>query len=279
MSFRNSPFNPNSGVATTSSLGSTGDPPVPTGDPPIGTGGRVRTFPGGWFHGQAPLRSLGPVSQRDGQAARATHPISEFGFSAQTARDALGLTTALLTIFALCGNATAAFYLNCAGCHMEPQNGMAIVNFQATTNLGHGLRKIFQVSPGQTAVIQFNVTNNYAGNYALSLNHLDARGVRNRNHHLSYTADPNWSSHFPGTATNFFMAGCATKSPNLWTFNLVVQTNTPADFYPVNSQLGGYYSTNLWSQQETFYVQVVAAAPPVPVNQAPHGSGNESVKP
>ena len=30
----------------------------------------------------------------------------------------------------------------------------------------------------------------------------------------------------------------------------------------------------MWSQQESFYVQVVAAAPPMPVLQAPQRSGN-----
>ena len=72
----------------------------------------------------------------------------------------------------------------------------------------------------------------------------------------------------------FFMAGCANNSPKLWTFNLVVKTNTPADFYTVNSQLAGYYSSTMWSQQESFYVQVVAAAPPAPVLEAPRRSGN-----
>ena len=92
--------------------------------------------------------------------------------------------------------------------------------------------------------------------------------------HLAYTADPGWTHYFPGTTTNFFMAGCATNSPDLWTFNLVVKTNTPADFYMVNSQMAGYYASTMWSQQESFYVQVVAAAPPVPVLQAPQRSGN-----
>ena len=35
-----------------------------------------------------------------------------------------------------------------------------------------------QGQPGQTAVIQFNVTNNYGGSYALNLNNLDAGGVQ-----------------------------------------------------------------------------------------------------
>ena len=193
---------------------------------------------------------------------------------AQTARDTLAFTTALVAMFALCGSATAAFYINCAGCHTVPQSGMAIVNFQTTTNLGNGLRKVFKVSPGQTAVIQLRVTNSYGGNYALNINNLDAGGINNSSDHLAYTADPAWTHYFPGTTTNFFMAGCATNSPNLWTFNLVVKTNTPADFYTVNSQMAGYYSSTMWSQQESFYVQVVAAAPPVPVLQAPQRSGN-----
>ena len=194
--------------------------------------------------------------------------------SAQTARDILAVTMALMAMFALCGSATAAFYINCAGCHTVPQNGMAIVNFQTTTNLGSGLRKVFKVSPGQTAVIQLSVTNNYGGSYALNINNLDAGGVNNSSDHLAYTADPAWTHYFPGTTTNFFMAGCANSSPNLWTFNLVVKTNTPADFYTINSQMAGYYASTMWSQQESFYVQVVAAAPPVPVLQAPQRSGN-----
>ena len=179
-----------------------------------------------------------------------------------------------MATFALCGSATAAFYINCAGCHTVSQNGMAIVNFQTTTNLGSGPRKVFKVSPGQTAIIQLNVTNSYGGSYALNINNLDAGGVNKTNDHLSYTADPAWTHYFPGTTTNFFMAGCATNSPDLWTFNLVVKTNTTADFYTVNSQMAGYYSSTMWSQQESFYVQVVAAAAPLPVLQTPQRSGN-----
>jgi hypothetical protein len=194
--------------------------------------------------------------------------------SAQTIRDALAITMVLVAMFGLCGSATAAFYINCAGCHGTPQNGMAIVNYQTTTNLGNGLRKVFQVKPGQTAVIQLNVTNNYGGSYALNLNDFDAGGVNNGSDHLAFTADPAWTHYFPGTTTNFYMAGCATTSPDRWTFNLVVKTNTPADFYTINSQMAGAYASTMWSQQESFYVQVVAAAPLVPVLQAPQRSGN-----
>jgi len=194
--------------------------------------------------------------------------------STKAGRRGLAVTTALMVVLASCGSASAAFYINCRGCHTVPQNGMAIVNFQTTTNLGNGVRKVFKVSPGQTAVIQLNATNNYGGNYALNINNLDAGGVSNSSNHLAYTADPAWTHYFPGTTTNFFMAGCATKSPDLWTFNLVVKTNTPVDFYTVNSQMAGYYPSTRWSQQESFYVQVVVASPPVPVLQAPQRSGS-----
>ena len=65
------------------------------------------------------------------------------------------------------------------------------------------------------------------------------------------------------------MVGCATTSPDVWTFNLVVKTNTPADFYTVHTQMAGYDSAStMWSQQESFYVQVVAAAPNLCVSEA-----------
>ncbi|HXR08770.1 MAG TPA: hypothetical protein VN765_15640 [Candidatus Acidoferrum sp.] len=188
--------------------------------------------------------------------------------SVQPVRDAVAVTVALLAMFAWCGSATGAFYLNCAGCHTTPQTGMAIANYQTTTNLGNGLLRVFQVNPGQTAVIQWMVTNGYGGDYGLNINNLDAAGVNNSSNHMAYTADPAWSSYFPGTTTNFFMVGCSTTCPHVWTFNLVVKTNTPTDFYLVHTQMAGYDSASaMWSQQESFYVQVVAAAPKLSISK------------
>ena len=134
---------------------------------------------------------------------------------ARAVRDAVAVATALMAMGALCGNASAAFYIDCAGCHTVPQNGMAIANYQATADLGKGPLKVFQVNPGQTAVIQLKVTNSYGGEYGLNINSLDAPGVGNSSNHMACAADPAWSSYFPGTATNFFMVGCATASPDL----------------------------------------------------------------
>ena len=114
------------------------------------------------------------------------------------------------------------------------------------------------------------MTNRYGGSYALNINDLGAGGVNNHSDHMTCTSDPMWSDYFAGSATNFFMVGPTTTSPYLWTFNLVVKTNTPADFYKIQSQMAGYDSaSHMWSQQEPFYVQVLAAAPPAPTLVAP----------
>jgi hypothetical protein len=200
--------------------------------------------------------------------------MANMPFRDRTARDILIVTGALSAMFALGGSASAAFLINCKQCHTVPQNGMVIINFQTTTNVGAGLYKVFQVSPGQTAVIELSVTNGHGGNYGLNINNLGAGGVNSSSDHMDCTADPTWTSYFPGTTTNFFMAGPASTSPNLWTFNLVVKTNTPADFYTINSQMAGYdAASEMWSQQESFYVQVVAAAPLAPTILAPQWSG------
>jgi len=195
-------------------------------------------------------------------------------FRHRTARVTLVVTAAFGALFALDGIARAAFLINCQQCHTVPQNGMVIVNFQTTTNLGAGLYKVFQVSPGQTAVIQLSVTNGHGGAYGLNINNLGAGGVNHSTDHLICTPDPAWTSYFPGTSTNFFMAGPASASPNFWTFNLAVKTNTPADFYTINSQMAGYdAASEMWSQQEFFYVQVMAATPLAPTLSAPQKSG------
>src|SRR5271165_2649974 len=127
----------------------------------------------------------------------------------RTFRRTLFATATLGAMFALSGSVNADFLINCQECHTVPKNGMVIVNFQATTNLGAGAYQVFQVSPGQTAVIQLSVTNAYGGDYGLNINNLAAGGVNNGSNHMDCTPDPAWTSYFPGTPTNFFMAGPA----------------------------------------------------------------------
>ena len=188
---------------------------------------------------------------------------------------ALEAAAAALGTLALAGRALGGFYVDCAICHQVPQNGMTLVNFQTVTNLGAGARKVFQVTAGQTAVIQLSVTNGYGGNYGLNVNNLGAGGVNDSSDHLACVPDPTWASYFPGTSTNFYLAGCSSTSPEVWTFNLAVKTNTPADFYALNTQMAGYdAASQMWSQQETFYVQVVSPLPPAPAMVAPGRAGS-----
>jgi hypothetical protein len=184
---------------------------------------------------------------------------------------------AIVAPLALCcalnAGATPDRGANCAACHTDAfKNGMALANFQGTTNLGAGLLKVFQVRPGSTAAIQLNVTNGYGGNYGLTINNLGSGGFSNAAHHLVFTPDPTWTSRSSGT---YFTVGPTGISPDLWTFNLLVQTNTPLDFYTVQAQMAGFDSgALLWSQQESFYVQVMAATAPRPLIVAPHRVGS-----
>lgn len=201
-------------------------------------------------------------------ASRAFPVMTTKLFSTRHAREIVAITMAVMAILGLSGRAAGAFYVNCEGCHTTSKAGMSIVNYQTVTNLGKGALKVFQTKPGQTTVIQLSVTNGYGGEYGLNINSLGAGGVVNNSDHMAYKADPTWSPYFPGTTTNFFMLGCMTASPELWTFKLIVETNTPADFYLVQTQMAGYDSaSSMWSQQESFYVQVVAATPKLSVIQ------------
>lgn len=161
---------------------------------------------------------------------------------------------------------------NCNGCHSAQADGMALLNYSYMTNIGAGSRKLFLVSPGQTAVIRLNVTNNWGGNYGLTINNLTGAGVYSAADHLGFTADPTWTSRSSGT---YFTEGPIATSPNLWTFNLAVQASTPADIYSVQTQMAGKdIDLTRWSQVENFYVQVASASAPRPTIVAPQRSGN-----
>jgi hypothetical protein len=176
----------------------------------------------------------------------------------QTSAAAFRLAVAALS-FAVSGSAPGAFYVDCAVCHPVSAKGMSIISFQSLTNQGLGQIKVLRVAAGQTAAVQLSVTNSYGAKYALGLSNLGSSGLKDSRHHLLYAPDPTWTSYFPGTATNFFLAGPSAKTPAAWTFNLRIHTNTPSDVYFVKTQIAGYdLQHRRWSQQENFYLQVVA---------------------
>jgi hypothetical protein len=172
---------------------------------------------------------------------------------------------------AVSANALPDYDVDCRSCHGTAKNGMALTGFQTQTNLGGGLLKVFKVIAGQTAAIQLSVTNRYGGNYGLDVNGLDSAGVNTAADHMSYIPDATWDNQSSGT---WFTVGPTATSPTTWTFNLSVSADTPADYYPVETQMAGRDSSNAkWSQVEPFYVQVVSAAPPQPAILAPRRAG------
>ncbi len=165
---------------------------------------------------------------------------------------------------------------NCALCHTASHGAMAMSNYQSTTNLGSGLRKVFQVNPGQNVGIRLNVTNVYGGPYGVTMNNLSGAGLSNSANHLTFTADPAWVNQ-----GGYFTVG-PVDNAQPWTFNLAVAAGTPADFYSVQTQIAGKDSGGQrWSQQETFYVQVMASQPAVPptptITPAGHAGTSNSI--
>jgi hypothetical protein len=152
----------------------------------------------------------------------------------------------------------------CGNCHNQTlKSGMTFTNFQAVTNLGLGLAPVYKVKPGQTAAIQFAVTNRYGGNYGLNLYYLEAGGFNKPTNHLAYAADTNWVRRTAGDI--YFTVGPTNTVPTVWTFNLQVKTNTPTDYYRIFAYMAGKDSLGkIWSQSEPLYVQVAAAEPLVP---------------
>jgi hypothetical protein len=179
----------------------------------------------------------------------------------------------VMVLCAVTANALPDYDLDCRGCHGTTKNGMALTGFQTQTNLGAGLLKVFKVIAGQTAAIQFSVTNRYGGSYGLNLNSLDSSGLNNAADHMSYTPDATWDNQMSGS---WFTVGPTVTSPIAWTFNLAVSAGTPADYYPVETQMAGRDSSNAkWSQVESFYIQVVpVAARPTPLLLVPRHTGS-----
>ena len=145
----------------------------------------------------------------------------------------------------------------------RPPNRDGHHQFQRTADLGAGILKVFSASPGKVLAIQLGVTNGYGGNYGLVIENLGSGGVTNNANRLTFTADTAWTSRAAGT---YFTVGPVGTVPELWTFNLSIQSNPPLDAYVAQAQVAGSDSgANLWAQAESFYIEVVKAQPPIPV--------------
>jgi hypothetical protein len=180
-------------------------------------------------------------------------------------------------LIAPCAFAPPEEQANCRLCHDEAfQDGMYLSNNQTTTNLGAGIRKVYQVMQGQAASIGIQVTNDFGGVYGLSLLNLTAPGYNTATNQLNYTGDPTWANR-TRNSINYFTVGATGVSPKAWTHNLGISSNTPPDLYLVQMQMAGD-DGSLWSQLEDFYIQVLAPAAQAPVITSPnYNAGQFSV--
>jgi len=180
-------------------------------------------------------------------------------------------------VFILCGGARLValpeYGADCSSCHRESKTGMTLTNFQGMANLGAGTLKVYQGSPGGILPIQIYVTNTFDSLWGLAVENLGSAGVTNRADQIDFTPDPTWTSQFSGA---YFTQGPVNDSPpELWTFNLAIQTNTPIDAYVAQVQMAGVNPRDEhWSQPEAFYIQVVNALPPAPVITSVSRLGN-----
>lgn len=145
---------------------------------------------------------------------------------------------------------------NCASCHSTARSGMALTGQTGTTNAGSGVLKVFRVKPGETAAIGVNVTDGH-NDYGLALVNLGAGGLGNVANKLVYSADTSWAKR-----SSYYSVGPSTSN-RAWTFRLGVQAGTPPDVYLLQMRMAGT-GGGRWSQEERFYVQVVAPLPPAP---------------
>lgn len=156
--------------------------------------------------------------------------------------------------------------ISCKNCHSATRDGMAVTDFLTTTNLGSGTRKVFQVRPGGTAVIGINVTDGH-NEYGLALSNLGSGGLGDASHRLNYESDPAWRER-----SNYDSVGPTTTNRK-WIYNLKVLAGSAPDFYLINLEMAGT-GGGRWSDQESFYLQVVMPTPAAPAISQPtyHGS-------
>lgn len=170
----------------------------------------------------------------------------------------VGLALLLGTVSAV---AKPGFRANCQECHDEAfKDGMFLAGYQTSTDLGVGLKRVFQAIQGESTMITIEVTNDFNGTYGLSLLNLTAPGHDTPANQLDYTGDAAWDERNVNSV-NFFTVGPNGTSPRTWTFNLGVSSNTPPDFYLVQMQMAGD-DGRLWSQIEDFYIEIQSATLP-----------------
>jgi hypothetical protein len=154
---------------------------------------------------------------------------------------------------------------NCASCHSTARNGMTMTGSHSVTNVGSGLRKVFQVLPGATVDLGIQVTDGHSS-YGLAVVSLDDGGIANSANKLSYQADTSWTKR-----SSYYSVGPSSSNKS-WTFRLAVRTGTPHDLYRARIRMAGT-GGGRWNQEESFYIQVLKPTPPSPAISEPVWQG------
>lgn len=154
---------------------------------------------------------------------------------------------------------------NCASCHSTARNGMTLTGSHSVTNVGSGVRKVFQVIPGNTVDLGIQVTDGHSS-YGLAVVSLDDGGIENSANKLSYQPDASWTKR-----SSYYSVGPSSSNKS-WTFRLVVRTGTPPDLYRARVRMAGT-GGGRWNQEESFYIQVLKPNPPSPAISEPVWQG------
>ena len=176
--------------------------------------------------------------------------------------------------------AKPSFGANCANCHTNSQDGLMQVTDQDTVlDLGtqldgntRGPLKTFEASPGDTVSLAMDVLNGAPG-YAVELKRLESGGQQNDlANKLVWTAANDASNRWVRrgdppyfTKDNNNGAIAWTGSPVTYTFDLLIDPNTPLDVYDLDFAIA---TEEFAYDDEHFYLSVVPGPVPLQAGDA-----------
>ncbi len=197
------------------------------------------------------------------------------------------VAAALVACLVMTTNAAFAlpgFGESCSSCHGTNVGGtnpdkMAVTNFDDVLDLGtqldgktRGPLSTFTASPGDTVSLQMTVTDG-SQHYAVQLKRLYKPGQQNSLSNFltspmyGTTSVPPWTSNGvdPVNGPQWFTQGPIQDglSNVVYSFDLVLDPNTPIDVYDLEFAIAGGsgFTPGSWYEDEHFYLNVVDAIP------------------
>jgi hypothetical protein len=158
---------------------------------------------------------------------------------------------------------------NCLNCHNVPlqtsltvfgEDGFVDPDESATGAPDRGLRKVFQVAPGQTRTLRVEIADLEPGDsYAVELHRLQFSGVESGGT-LLFSEDCDWAGWGPPGRhfTDPALGHAWDTGPTDFHFDLEVTTDADQDFYNLVFAVAGLRADgSLFHQSEHFYLEVV----------------------